>query len=88
MSTYDIRIIVQRENVIQNLFLNADFETERDEDMRDYIVDRYLDATTERDPKTGNRYWVNDGHDMGEIIDRILEDPDAPAGIAEWYEEH
>lgn len=80
------------ENLVQDvsalLFLNTDFETDRDFECRDYIVHSYLDVASELDPKTGNRYWLEDAPNVGDVIDQILSNPDAPAGIAEWYEEH
>lgn len=86
MTAYTIENLVQDIDAL--LFLRNDFETEYDRECRDYIVSSYLDVASERDPKTGNRYWLEDAPGVGEIIDRILEYPDAPAGIAEWYEEH
>lgn len=86
MTAYTIENLVQDIDAL--LFLRTDFETEYDRECRDYIVSSYLDVASERDPKTGNRYWLEDAPSVGEITDRILEDPDAPAGIAEWYEEH
>lgn len=80
------------ENLVQDvsalLFLHSDFESDRDFECRDYIVKSYLDVASELDPKTGNRYWLEDAPNVGDVIDQILSNPDAPAGIAEWYEEH
>lgn len=86
MTNYSIDNLVQDIDAL--LFLRTDFETEYDRECRDYIVHSYLDVASELDPKTGNRYWLEDAPNVGDVIDQILSNPDAPDGIAEWYEEH
>lgn len=88
MTRYTIDNIVEPEALTHLLFVNPHFETEADEDMRDYIIVGYLDACAERKPGTCNWYWLDDAPDMGEVIEGILSAPDAPAGIREWYETH
>lgn len=88
MANHTTSNIVTTDGLYNLLFLNPEFETETDEENRDYMTSRFLDAFAELDYKTGNWYWKDDAPDAGETIEAILDADDAPEGIRAWYEEH
>lgn len=81
---------VQVCNVRNMLFDNQGFETERDYELRDYLVDGVIDSCAEIDYSNGNHYWLPDDEvpEIWEVIEQLLSADDAPEGIREWYAEH
>jgi len=87
---HDARNQVDDATVDNLLFLDADFETEHDEECAGHMRATLLSMCAELDYENGNRYWLPDeiAPSVEEVVAAALADPEAPDGLAEWYEAH